>query len=285
MTTLTDQMQAGRDDRILLETRIVAGLVILVLLLAFVALYIYPEFTDIDFAWTITPVTTPMLMGAGYLAGAYFFVRVLTGRKWHSVSAGFLPITAFTIFMLAATLLHLSRFHQGAFQFYLWTAVYIATPFLVPFLWWRNHATDPGTLEPVDLRLSPTARRVLQVIGIGLAVVALVCFIQPSLLISAAPWKLTELTARVGSGWGALAALTVASIGFDGRWSAARVLVEAGTIGPALMLLGLTREAGDFNWANPGTWVFFGGMGVAVVFFIALHLWLDARMKKQNPAN
>jgi hypothetical protein len=89
-----------------LETRIIGALVVLVLLLAFVALYIYPEYTSVDFAWTIKPNTTAILIGEGYLAGALFFVRVVMGSRWQSVGAGVLPITSFTIVMMAATLLH-----------------------------------------------------------------------------------------------------------------------------------------------------------------------------------
>jgi peptidoglycan/LPS O-acetylase OafA/YrhL len=273
-----------RDDRIFVETRLVAGAVILVLLLAFVALYLFPQDTDTDFAWTVTPATTALLMGAGYLAGAYFFLRVLTEQKWHRVQAGFLPITAFTLFLLGATLLHWSRFHQGAFQFYLWTGIYLVTPFLVPFLWWRNHATDPGTLEQNDLELSPRMRRTLEVVGWAGAAVMVLGFVQPSLLMAVAPWRLTELTARVGAGWGALTALTVASIGHDGRWSAARILVESGTIGPALMLLALTRSAGDLAWTSLGAWVFVGALGAALVFFVLVHLWLDRQTNAVQPA-
>ena len=99
-------MNETKDDHILGLTQIVAASIIVVLLLAFVALYIFPDRTDIDFAWTILPRTSALLIGAGYTAGAYFFARVLLDKKWHRVQAGFLPITAFTIFMFAATILH-----------------------------------------------------------------------------------------------------------------------------------------------------------------------------------
>src|SRR5512143_2048605 len=131
-------MTVAQDDRVLPATRLIALGVIVVLLLAFLALYIQPDHTDVNFAWTILPPTSAILIGAGYTAGAYFFFRLLKDRRWHRVQAGFLPITAFTISMLAATLLHWSRFHQGALQFYLWTIIYVLTPFLVPFIWWRN---------------------------------------------------------------------------------------------------------------------------------------------------
>jgi hypothetical protein len=269
----------ARNDRIFVETRIVAGGVILVLLLAVLVLYLFPQYTDQNFAWTIVPPTTALLMGAGYFAGAYFFLRVMTEKKWHRVHAGFLPITAFTIFMLGATLLHWDRFHQDAWQFYLWTVIYIATPLLVPLLWWRNHATDPGTLEENDLRFPARVRSALIILGLLGGAVMVLSFILPAIPISLAPWKLTELTTRVGAGWGMLTSMTTVSIAYDGRWSAARILVESGTIGPALMLLAVPRAAGDFDWSNPTAWAFVGALGAALIFLVGVHLWLDRQSK------
>ncbi len=70
---------SSRDDRVLIETRVVAAIVIPVLLLAFVILYLNPDQTNLHFAWTIKPNMTPIAMGAGYLMGAYFFARVIAG--------------------------------------------------------------------------------------------------------------------------------------------------------------------------------------------------------------
>ena len=42
---------------------------------------------------------TALLMGAGYLSGAWFFVRAFFAPKWHWVGWGFLAITTFTWFM------------------------------------------------------------------------------------------------------------------------------------------------------------------------------------------
>src|SRR5215470_11275901 len=117
-------LNTTQDDHVFPFTKIVAGSVIAVLLLAFIALYIFPDHTDIDFAWTILPRTSALLIGAGYTAGAYFFTRLILDKKWHRVQAGFLPITAFTIVMFLATVLHWGRFHHGALNFYLWTIIY-----------------------------------------------------------------------------------------------------------------------------------------------------------------
>jgi hypothetical protein len=264
-----------KDDRIFPFTKIVAGSVIVVLLLAFIALYIFPDHTDIDFAWTILPRTSALLIGAGYTAGAYFFARLIMDNKWHRVQAGFLPITAFTIVMFLATILHWDRFHHGALNFYLWTIIYAITPFLVPFIWWQNQKTGITELEAHDAYFSPLVRTGLKIIGLVGVLIFVIMFIKPTLLIAATPWKLTPLTARIFSGWSILTLATVASIGFDGRWSATRTLMESAMVGIALCLIALPRMWGDFNPANPMTYALVGGMALALIAFIIIHLRMD----------
>ena len=223
-----------------------------------------------------------MLMGAGYLAGAYFFLRVFTFKSWHRVQLGFLPITLFTILMFLATLLHWDRFHHGTWAFYLWTAIYAITPFLVPFLWWRNRVTDPGIPEHADVLFSNNARWILAFISTAGLGISLLFFAFPSLYISLAPWALTPLTARVGAGWAALAAATVLSVASDQRWSSARTLLEAGLIGVALMLLAFVRAWADLNAANSMTWAFLIAFALLVIGFGAVHFMLDGRAR-QHP--
>ena len=268
-------MNESGKDQITLETRIIGGAVILVLLLAFLVLYLEPDHTDLNFAWTILPRTSALLMGASYTAGAYFFVRVIFEKKWHRVQAGFLAITGFTICMLAATVLHLARFHQGTIQFYLWTIIYALTPFIVPFLWWRNHASASRDLEENDLRFSLFIRRVLGIVALGGVLSFLIVFIQPSLLIIAAPWKLTELTARVFAGWSMLTFLTVLTIAYDGRWSATRYLLQSAMIGITLTLLAIPRMWSDFDQSMPMTYIFTASLALALVVFIIIHIRLD----------
>lgn len=274
-------MDAPGDDKIRVATRVAGALVIVVLLLAFLALYIEPDHTDQDFAWTILPRTSAILIGAGYTAGAYFFARVVTEKKWHRVQAGFLPITVFTVCMLAATLLHWGRFHQGAVAFYLWFIIYVITPLLVPFLWWQNRASASHELEAADVRLSPRIRTVLG-IGAGLGILAfIVAFIQPSILISLAAWKLTPLTARVFSGWSILTLATVISIAADGRWSATRYLVQSAMVGLGLTLLALPRIWGDLDQSSPMTFIFVAGVGLTLVAFVGLHVRLDGNVRRK----
>ncbi|MCZ7672905.1 MAG: hypothetical protein M5U34_40200 [Chloroflexi bacterium] len=77
-----------QDDRILPATRWVAALVAPILGLAFIILYFLPGRTGDFFALTIKLTMTPMMMGAGYLAGAYFFCGGGGGAKVASCGAG-----------------------------------------------------------------------------------------------------------------------------------------------------------------------------------------------------
>ncbi|HEX9332342.1 MAG TPA: hypothetical protein VF896_10660 [Anaerolineales bacterium] len=275
-------MTAAKDDHILPFTRLISASVIAVLVLAVAALYLEPDHTDWDFAWTILPRTSAILIGAGYTAGIYFFARLIMDNKWHRVQAGFLPITAFTICMFAATLLHWGRFHQGAIIFYLWTIIYALTPFLVPFVWWRNRATESRDLEENDLRFSSLASWALGIIGVIGMLTFLIVFIQPSILISLAPWKLTELTARIFAGWSILTSSALLSIAWDGRWSATRILMESAMVGITLTLLGLPRMWGDFDRTDPMTYFFVAGLALTLIVFIIIHLWLDRSSQQRN---
>ncbi len=274
-------MKTAQDDRILIPTAITAAAVLAVLLLAFVALYMQPDHTDVNFAWTVLPRTSALLMGAGYTAGAYFFARLLTDRRWHRVQAGFLPITAFTVCMLLATLLHLDRFHAGAWSFYLWTIIYIITPFAVPALWWWNRRTEARGLEEQDLYFSPQVRWAMRLIAIAGLLAFVAVFIQPSLLISVAAWKMTPLTARVFAGWSILTLSSLLSVASDGRWSAARILLESAMVGIALTLLALPRMWNDLNKANPMTYAFLGGTVITLVAFAVVRVRMERLARGQ----
>jgi hypothetical protein len=274
-------MGTVKDDHIHSFTRIVSAGVIIVLLLAFLVLYVEPDHTDRYFSWTILPRTSAILIGAGYTAGAYFFARLIGQKKWHRVQAGFLPITAFTVCMLVATFLHWGKFHQGSFAFYLWTIIYAVTPFLVPFIWWRNHGTGSSDLEENDLRFSSPVCWGLGVFALVGILSFLVMFIQPSILISLAPWKLTELTARVFSGWSILTLATLLTIARDGRWSATRILLESALVGLGLTLLALPRMWMDFDPGSPMTYIFSAGVILTLVAFIVIHIRLDKSSRRK----
>jgi hypothetical protein len=245
--------QPAQDDRIRPLTRIVAAIIIPFLVLAFIILYLFPHLSGQRFAWEIVPNMTAAYMGAGYLGGAYLFAQALVGRRWHRVSAGFPGVTAFTVAMLLATLLHWSRFDPGHFPFQVWLVLYVITPVLVPLVWLYNRSTDAGSPEPGDVRVPGAVRVLVLAAGTGLILMAIAGLAFPQLLIRLWPWALTPLTARVLAGWGALLGVGAVFIASEARWSAWRVPLESIASWHALVLAAAVMHRQDFtsglvNW-------------------------------------
>lgn len=274
-------MSADRDDRVLKQTHVLGGVIVPFLLVAFVLLYFWPGDTKDYFAWEIHPDMTPMIMGAGYIAGAYFFTRVVMEKRFHRIHAGFLPVTSFTIFMAIASFAHLDRFITENVAFWIWMGLYVTTPILVPLAWIVNRRTDPGTPEEGETRLPAVVRNALLGIGAFQTGVALFLLLFPSTMIDAWPWMLTPLTAQTLGGWFALPGITAIVMGLDGRPSAIHITLQSQVIGLALILLAAARDWGSFDTSNELTYVFVLGLGGLLAGLLAL----EAYMRRRTPVD
>ncbi len=266
-----------RDDRIYPETRALAALIVPFLVLAFAILYFFPGDTQRLWAWTVRPTMMPMVMGAGYIGGGYFFVRAIVAARWHEITVGFLPVTTFASSMLLATLLHLDRFNQTSPAFWVWLIIYLTTPFLVFATWLRNRRTDSGALGPGDVPIPSTVRAILGTAGGLVLGTGVVLFLLPTVMIGLWPWTLTPLTAQVMGGWFALPGVFGLTMARDGRWSAARIALQSQAFSIVLLLIAVARAWPEFDPAKVTTYLFVGGMAVLLVGIIALYAALDRR--------
>lgn len=268
-----------RDDRVELITRVVAFWVALSVFLGFAVLYVFPERTATLWAWPVKPTTTAMLMGTGYMAGAYFFVRVVSASRWHRVSLGFIPVTVFASSMMLATLLHWDRFNHQHIVFHLWLGLYIVTPILVPAIWLRNRRRDPGPTH-AELMLPRPVRVGVGALGVAQLLFVIWMFARPDTVIPWWPWKLTPLTARAVASFYSLTAVIAIAVAVDGRWAAARIPLQSALVGLGLMLLALPRARGDIDTANPLAWSFAVSLLLLVVVVIGLLVFMDARQRR-----
>jgi hypothetical protein len=268
-----------RDDRVLPLTRWVARLIVPFLAAAFLVLYGVPGRTTEFFAWTIRPDMTPILMGAGYGAGVYFFYRVSTADEWHRVAAVLPGIAAFTWFMAVATVLHWANFNHGHHTFYLWVFLYAVTPVLVPGIYVLNRRTDPVEPSPAEIRLPRVVRALGGGLGLLVAVTAAALFVAPGPMIGAWPWAVSPLTARILAGWFALFGVVNGVTALDPRWSAARLAVQSQLLGFALVLAGVARSWDDFDPSNPLTPAVVGGMVLYLGCVLVLYLRMEARRR------
>ena len=204
--------------------------------------------------------------------------RVIVARRWHTIKAGFLPVTAFAGLLGIATILHWDKFTHGSIAFIAWASLYFTTPFLVLAAWLHNRAQDPGRLAD-DATLIPVPWRVFfGLLGIATLPFGLLLFITPGLVIPFWPWTMTALTARVLGAMFALPGVLGLEIMLDPRWTFARILLEAQFISLGMFVIAILRNKVDINIQNP---LYTAFMAMILAILVAIIL-LFVRMRSST---
>ncbi|EWT03333.1 hypothetical protein N865_19155 [Intrasporangium oryzae NRRL B-24470] len=268
------------DDRVLRFTRGLSLFIAPFLIVAFVILYLFPGETRQLWAWTIRPTMTPMVLGAAYAGGAYFFIRALSERRWSALKSGFLAVAMFATLLGIATVLHWDRFNHGHPAFWLWAFLYFTAPFLVVAAWVRNRRYEAPP-RPEEDRLGPVARWTVGVVGVGALAQGVVMFVAPAVMIPVWPWLLTPLTCRV---MGAIFCLGSAGIWvfLDPRWTTVRLMLQVEVIMISLILVAAARARSELATDRPLTWLVLGGFALVLAGSVAL--WIAHERNGRMPA-
>jgi hypothetical protein len=262
---------------VLPATRWAALAVFLILVPAVIVLWGAPDRTADVWSWTIKPDLTPIFLGSGYAAGAYFFWRTFRARVWHPSSAGVLSAAVFAGAMLVATLIHYDKFNHGdapvlaAVAFYGWLIVYIVSPFVVLWLWVRNQRLDPRVAAAGEAVLPGGVLLGARLFGLVAVAGAAVFFVSPQTAIDVWPWALTPLTARVLASFTFQVGVGALLLSRDSRWSSWRLLIQTFFVATAFLLVGAARAFDDFDSGSAATWLYLGGLVVADVVLFALY--------------
>lgn len=263
--------------RLSLFTRLVAAVIAPVLMLAAVLLYGFPFDTARLFAWPVKPPMTALVMGAGYAAGAAFFVQVLRARRWAEVAPTLWGVAVFAPLMLAATLLHRDRFTHDHPAYFLWLGVYLVTPFLVPWVILHNRRSEASIEEEVPP--SGVWRALLGAIFLGLGALAICLFAAPATAAGFWPWTITPLTSRVLGAWAAAMSIGGLAMVGSGRRAAWPLTLTVIVLWLSLILLGVPRARESF--ASPESLrTFVVAVGAAWLVFVAAGVDLARRREK-----
>jgi hypothetical protein len=277
----TTAAPAAGEDRVLPLTKWAAFAVFLILVPAVIVLWGAPSRTDDLWSWTIMPNLTPIFLGSGYAAGAFFFFQTFRAKQWHPSSAGVFSAAAFAGAMLVATLIHYEKFNHGdaptlaAIAFYGWVGVYIASPAIVFVVWLLNHRIDGRTAEPGDPVLSSNVLLGARIFAVGAFGGAAVFFLSPETAIDIWPWALTPLTARVLASFIFQVGMGALLLSLDSRWSSWRLLIQTFFIATAFLLVGAIRNFDDFDTGNVMTYLYLGGLAASDVGLALLYRKYD----------
>ena len=226
-------------------------------------LLLLPDRTGELFAWAIDPQVTSLVLGAAYVAGGYFFIRVVMADSWHRVAAGFPAVIVFVWGAAGATALHLDRFSHDGLSFAAWAAIYSIAPVGLPLLYLaqRRATRVPLADSPMPARV----RILLSCAGGAVVAAALLAFAVPQAAIDVWPWTLTPLTARIVATVMALFGSLWVSVALRGGRTAARIPLEAHCLGLVFLLLAAARGHGDIDWTNPLAAVLVAGVAAMAV--------------------
>jgi len=279
-----DKSQNQSKDRIYTPTRILAIIVVPFLIAAVLILYFFPDQSGQRFAWPIKPPINAMLLAAAYAGGIYYFSSVVVARRWHTIKAGFLPVTTFAGLLGIATILHWDKFTHGSIAFILWSGLYFTTPFLVFGAWLYNRSQDPGRSATGEALIPAAWRLFFGLLALATLPVGLLLFISPGVLIPLWPWTMTPLTTRVLAAMFMLPAVLSLEIALDPRWTLAQRLLEAQFISLVLFVIAILRDQADIDHTNLLYQVFLALILVSISALIVLFLRMRAREQRQNVA-
>jgi hypothetical protein len=179
---------------------------VLVLLAGF-QLFVFTGQTDTLFAWTIINPLAAAFLGAGYWASVA--IEALAGRQpiWANARIAVPAVLVFTVLTLAATLLHLDKFHLGGTSgprtrivTWAWIAVYALVPLLMLIVL-AVQARTPGSDPPRSVALPGWVYGVLAVQAVTLSGLGVALFAAPGQTAPLWPWKLTPLLAQATGAW------------------------------------------------------------------------------------
>lgn len=244
------------------------------LFLAGTILFVQPSRTDRFFAWTIQPPLQAVFLGALFWTAALVAASSARQHAWARARLGVPGVTVFTVLTLAATLLHLDRFHLEDPDLlprtaaWVWLVVYAVQPIALVaaiVLQRRVAGGDPDRTNPIPrwLRTLAVAQTgILLSYGVGL-------FAVPDTVSRWWPWTLTPLTARATAAWLVAVGVMVAQGAWEGDHDRVRVAGPAYVLLAILQLGAIARFPDELPWAQAGPWLYVAFLATLVVVGMA----------------
>lgn len=230
--------------------------------LAGLQLFVFPERTDRYFAWTIDPPLTAVFLGASYWSSAVLEWSAARARTWAGARIALPGVFVFTVLTLGVTLLHLDRFHLGPelematrAVTWAWIAIYALVPVLMVLIFisqMQRRPSNPtrwlGLPRPVRLMV---AAQCFLLLGVGVVLLAV-----PAWVGSWWPWELTPLTGRAIGAWAVSLGVVAGHAFVEDDTERVRPAALSYLAFVVLQAIALARYPGDFAWSSPVGWVY-----------------------------
>jgi hypothetical protein len=254
----------------------------LLVLLAGFQLFVFTDRTETHFAWTITNPLAAAFLGAAYWASTT--IEALAGQRqiWANARIAVPAVTVFTLLTLAATLLHLDKFHLGGnfpagtrMVTWTWIAIYALVPVLMLIVL-VVQARTPGSDPPRSVALPGWIYGVLAVQAITLFSLGVALFAAPGKTAPLWPWKLTPLLAQATGAWLISLGVVAAHALLERDAQRLRPAAAGYVVLAVLQTIALVRYPHLFQWGTTS--------GVIYLIFLAT-IWLTGAAALARRAN
>jgi hypothetical protein len=263
----------GRGARVAGSVRTLLRVAAVLVFLAGVQLFVFPQRTEEYFAWTVASPMTAVFLGASYWSAVGLELVASRASRWSGARIALPAVFTFTLLTLIVTLVHLDLFHLDAdlpartrAVTWAWIAVYAIVPVLM-LVAYRDQRrvgleVPPPSGLPALVRTTLVALAVL-LLGLGAALL-----LAPGWADGMWPWTLTPLTARAIGAW--LVGLGVAAAyahRLDDRPSL-RPLAITGVLFGVFQGLALIRYGDELDGGVRSY-----GFGAVIVVLAAVSAW------------
>lgn len=219
-------------------------------LIAGLELFVGAGETDRFFSWTIDPPLTAAFLGAAYWAACVLLSWAARQRDWSRARTALPPVLTIAVLLLAATFIHLDRFHHDLYGRF-WVAVYVIVVPLLAYLIWAQ--PKDAQAPPPSLPLPAWLRATLALQAVVLVTLGVLLYAAPAGLHSIWLWPVTPLTGRaIGAflcGFGVAAGFALRENDLGRLLGSA---IAWATLG-ALELLALALRSGDLTASGLAT--------------------------------
>jgi hypothetical protein len=241
-------------------------------------LFLFPQNTDVDFAWTIASPIMAAALGASYLSASVLEALAARANTWANARVAVPAVFIFTVLTLAITFIHIDLFHLDAGAFsarfvaWVWLAVYVIVPIILGLVWFRQTRT-PGSDAKQIAPMSPLMRAIWFVSGVILLLLGAYFLVAPIGASALWPWPLTALTGRAVGAWLIGFGVLSAHAGFENDLARLYPIFPALTLLALLHGIVLIRFHAELDWTRPSAWVY--ALVLVGWFAIGLYNWLS----------
>lgn len=240
--------------------------------------YVLTERTDEYFAWAIAPSMSAAFLGAFYWASVTLLGYSSRVATWVEGRIAVPPVMVASVFLLAATLIHLDRFEESHPVFWFWLAAYIVVPPILLVLVIKQ-LRMPGEDPPRRVQLPGWGRAGLAIHAALLLGFGVLLFACPGTAADVWPWTLTPLTSRAIAAFLLSFGATAAFVVWDNEATRIRGASLAYVVFAVTALVAIARYTDQIDFDAAGAWVFIAYMVTALLGGLAALLGLsrDAR--------